>query len=47
MVQRVFYGEVTHEANRGLADLTVREACVLAPLAFLALLITMIPMVGQ
>jgi NADH-quinone oxidoreductase subunit M len=37
MVQRVFYGEVTNPANRGLADLNVREASVLAPLAFLAI----------
>ena len=37
MFQRVFYGEVTNPANRGLRDLTVREACVLAPLVFLAL----------
>jgi NADH-quinone oxidoreductase subunit M len=37
MVQRVFYGEVTNPANRGLADLSAREAGVLAPLALLAL----------
>jgi NADH-quinone oxidoreductase subunit M len=37
MVQRVFYGEVTNPANRGLADLTAREVSVLAPLALLAI----------
>jgi NADH-quinone oxidoreductase subunit M len=37
MVQRVLYGEVTNPANRGLADLTAREASVLAPLAALAI----------
>ena len=37
MVQRVFYGEVTNPANRGLPDLTAREASVLAPLAILAI----------
>jgi len=37
MVQRVLYGEVTNEKNRGLADLTAREAVVLVPLVALAL----------
>jgi NADH-quinone oxidoreductase subunit M len=37
MVQRVFYGEVTNPANRGLPDLTWREASVLAPLCALAI----------
>ena len=37
MVQRVFYGEVTHEENRGLRDLSAREAAVLVPLVALAL----------
>jgi NADH-quinone oxidoreductase subunit M len=31
MYQRVCFGEVTHEANRGLADLTPREWTVLLP----------------
>jgi NADH-quinone oxidoreductase subunit M len=31
MYQRVCFGEVTHEANRGLADLTPREWAVLLP----------------
>jgi NADH-quinone oxidoreductase subunit M len=37
MVQRVLYGEVTHEANRALPDLSLREAAVLVPLVVLAL----------
>ena len=37
MVKRVFYGEVTNPANRGLADLSLREACVLVPLVVLTL----------
>jgi len=37
MIQRVFYGEVTHEANSGLPDLSLREGAVLLPLAALAL----------
>jgi NADH-quinone oxidoreductase subunit M len=31
MYQRVVFGEVTHEENRGLPDLTPREWAVLAP----------------
>jgi NADH-quinone oxidoreductase subunit M len=31
MYQRVVFGEVTHEANRGLVDLAPREWAVLAP----------------
>jgi NADH-quinone oxidoreductase subunit M len=31
MYQRVAFGEVTHEANRGLPDLTPREWAVLVP----------------
>jgi NADH-quinone oxidoreductase subunit M len=37
MVKRVFYGEVTNPKNRGLADLSPREATVLVPLVALAL----------
>jgi NADH-quinone oxidoreductase subunit M len=36
-VKRVFYGEVTNEKNRGLADLSAREATVLVPLVALAI----------
>ena len=31
MYQRVFFGRVTNEDNRGLADLNLREYCVLLP----------------
>jgi len=37
MVQRVMYGEVTHEQNRTLPDLSAREFAVLVPLAALAI----------
>ncbi|HEX6737070.1 MAG TPA: Fe-S-binding domain-containing protein, partial [Vicinamibacteria bacterium] len=37
MVQRVLYGEVTHEPNRSLPDLSARELVVLVPLVALAL----------
>jgi NADH-quinone oxidoreductase subunit M len=36
MVQRVFYGEVTHAENAALPDLSRREAVVLVPLVVLA-----------
>ncbi len=32
MVQRVFFGEIKHEENRGLKDLSLREALVMLPL---------------
>ncbi len=35
MYQRVFFGPVTHEANEKLADLTLRERLVFAPLILL------------
>jgi NADH-quinone oxidoreductase subunit M len=35
MFQRVVFGPVTHEENRGLADLTFRERLVFAPLLLL------------
>ena len=37
MVKRVFYGEVTSEANRHLPDLSLREWVILGPLVALAL----------
>ena len=37
MVQRVLYGEVTHEVNRSLPDLSAREFAVLIPLVVLAI----------
>jgi NADH-quinone oxidoreductase subunit M len=38
MVKRVFYGELANPKNRGLPDLSAREATVLVPLVVLALL---------
>jgi NADH-quinone oxidoreductase subunit M len=35
MVQRVFFGPVTHEENRSLKDLSTREVAVLLPLVIL------------
>jgi len=35
MYQRVVFGPITHEENRGLADLTLRERLVFAPLLLL------------
>jgi NADH-quinone oxidoreductase subunit M len=35
MVQRVFFGEVTNEKNRGLRDLSFREIGLIIPLLFL------------
>jgi NADH-quinone oxidoreductase subunit M len=37
MVKRVLYGEVTNEKNRGLPDLSVREAAIVVPLCVLAI----------
>jgi NADH-quinone oxidoreductase subunit M len=37
MLQRVLYGEVTHEENAHLKDLSPREAAILVPLVALAL----------
>jgi len=37
MVKRVFYGEVTNDKNKGLPDLSLREATVLVPLLVLAI----------
>ena len=43
MVQRVFFGAVTHEENRGLRDLLPREWLLLLPLAALMLWIGLYP----
>jgi NADH-quinone oxidoreductase subunit M len=32
MYQRVVFGEVRHEENRGLKDLSIREVAILAPI---------------
>jgi NADH-quinone oxidoreductase subunit M len=41
--QRVFHGEVTHEENRALPDLNVRELVMLAPVLALILAIGVYP----
>ena len=43
MVQRVFFGPITHEENRGLRDLLPREWIILLPLAALMLWIGLYP----
>ena len=43
MVQRVFFGPVTKEANRSLPDLTVRESIALAPALVLIFVIGLFP----
>jgi NADH-quinone oxidoreductase subunit M len=35
MIQRVFFGRITNEKNRGLPDLSTREIGLIAPLVFL------------
>src|SRR5881296_3223849 len=43
MYQRVIFGEVTREANRGLSDLTTREWAVLVPIVALIVWIGVYP----
>ena len=43
MFQRVYYGPVTHEENRTLPDLSVREWVALAPLVALAIFMGVAP----
>ncbi len=43
MVQRVYYGEVTNEKNRGLPDLSVREWLVIAPVVAMAIFMGLAP----
>jgi NADH-quinone oxidoreductase subunit M len=43
MFQRVNYGPVTHDKNRGLRDLSVREWCVIAPVCALAIFMGVFP----
>jgi NADH-quinone oxidoreductase subunit M len=43
MFQRVNYGPVTHEKNRALPDLSVREWIVIAPICAMAILIGVVP----
>jgi NADH-quinone oxidoreductase subunit M len=43
MIQRVFFGEITNEKNRNLADLNWREIGLLAPLLFLMVFMGVYP----
>jgi NADH-quinone oxidoreductase subunit M len=43
MFQRVYYGEVTHEHNRHMPDLSVREWAVIGPLAAMAIYMGVFP----
>lgn len=43
MIQRVFFGKVTNEKNRKLADLSWREIGLIAPLLFLMVLMGVYP----
>jgi NADH-quinone oxidoreductase subunit M len=43
MYQRVMFGEVTHEANKQLTDLTLREIVVLVPVVLLMVWIGLYP----
>ena len=43
MIQRVFFGKVTNEKNRGLADLNMREIGLMLPLMFLMVFMGVYP----
>lgn len=43
MIQRVFFGKVTNEKNKGLADLSLREIGLIAPLVFLMVFMGVYP----
>lgn len=43
MVRRIFFGPITHEENRHLKDLNLREILVLAPFVFLIFAIGLFP----
>jgi NADH-quinone oxidoreductase subunit M len=45
MYQRVFFGEIKHDVNRTLPDLSVREKVALWPTAVAALAMGIIPLV--
>lgn len=44
MLQRVLFGPITHEENRNLADLNIREMFVLVPIAFMAIFMGLRPL---
>ncbi len=43
LVEKVFFGPMRHEANRGMRDLSVREAFVLAPIVLLVVAMGLVP----
>ena len=43
LYQRVFFGEITHEENKGLEDVNVREILTLAPLIVICFWIGLYP----
>jgi len=43
MIQRVFFGKVTNEKNKGLSDLSYREIGLIAPLLFLMVFMGVYP----
>src|SRR6476469_2649341 len=43
MFQRVYYGDVTHETNKSVPEVTVREWAGLAPLCVIALVMGIVP----
>ena len=43
MIQRVFFGKLTNDKNKGLKDLTLREIGLLAPLLFLMVFMGVYP----
>jgi len=44
MYQRVFYGKVTHEVNNTLPDLNLREKSALVPIAVMAIVMGVAPL---
>lgn len=44
MLQRTFFGPVTHESNRSLPDLSTREMFVLVPIAFMTIFMGLQPL---
>ncbi len=43
MFQRVNYGPLTNDKNRGLRDLSVREWCVIAPVCAMSIIMGVVP----
>ncbi|MCY4224207.1 MAG: NADH-quinone oxidoreductase subunit M [Bacteroidetes bacterium] len=43
MLSRMFFGPLTHEANRSMSDLNMRELVILVPMALLMILLGLMP----